>query len=204
MSKFIKQLAVTFIGLVICGVGVGIFLYANLGVDPASVFQTGLSKVFNISYGTSSALSNLMILAIIFVIDKKYISVASILAIFSIGYSADITSKVLSFALIGDYSFIVKTILCIIGTIIMASGVAVYTRANLGVGAVDSVSEIIHDKTGVSYRIIRIVADLSFVVIGYMLGGALGIGTIIAAFLTGPCVQLIRKYSNGVIDGIIG
>ena len=77
------------IGLILCGVGVALFLYSGLGVDPASVFELGIANVLHISYGTSSALINVIILAVVLIIDRSYVNVSSVLAIFGIGYTAD-------------------------------------------------------------------------------------------------------------------
>ena len=74
----------------------------------------------------------------------------------------------------------------------------------LGVGAIDLISEIISQKSHIQYRIVRIVGDISFVVIGYFLGGVVGVGTLVAAFLTGPTVQFVRPTVHRIVDRIIG
>jgi hypothetical protein len=199
-SNFLKKIVVAVIGLMIVGVGIGFILLADLGVDPASVFQTGLSKQLNISYGNASALVNVFILSIIFFIDKKYISVSSVLAIFCIGYVADFTLTITS-SVIGDPNLIiVRALLLLVGTFIMGFGVAVYIRAKLGVGAIDLVSEIISDRSRFQYRYIRIAADFSFIVVGFLLGGKLGVGTIVIALVTGPIVQFCRPGVDGFIS----
>ena len=199
MKKFLIKLFIVIIGLIITGIGVGIFLYSNLGVDPASVFQTGLSKTFNISYGNASALSNIVILGIVLFIDKKYVSVASIVAIFAIGYSADITYKILNTLIINDFNLISKIVLLVIGNFIMALGVAIYIHADLGVGAIDLVSEIVSVKTKFEYKYVRMFIDLSFFVVGIVLGGSAGIGTVFSIILTGPFVSLCRPYVSKVL-----
>ena len=87
---------------------------------------------------------------------------------------------------------------------IMAIGIATYIRADLGVGAIDLISEIISRKGNFQYRIVRVIGDISFVVIGFFLGGTVGIGTVVAAFMTGPAVQFVRPAVHKVVDKIIG
>lgn len=202
-KNIVLKIIVTLIGLAIAGMGVGIFLYSQLGVDPASVFQTGLSNVFGISYGTASALSNVIILMIVFIIDKKYINIASILAIFAIGYTADFTSVVLSIIFPNELSLVVRIIMILVGTVIMAIGIATYIRAELGVGAIDLISEIISDRSKMTYKFVRIIADLSLVIVGYLLGGEIGVGTVVAAFLTGPVVQFVRPTVHSLVDKVV-
>lgn len=199
----IRKLIVAMAGLIICGIGVGIFLYSGLGVDPASVFELGIGNVFHISYGTASAAINVVILIIVFFLDKSYINISSILAIFGIGYTADFVNFVLGIFLKGEQHIIVRLLMIIIGLFIMSTGIAAYIRADLGVGAIDLVSEIISNKLKISYRIVRVSADVAFVIVGFILGGAVGIGTVLAAFMTGPAVQFLRPHVYKVTDKIL-
>lgn len=202
-SNLVRRTLVSLIGLMLCGVGVALFLWTGLGVDPASVFELGIGNVFHISYGTSAAIINVVILIAVFFIDKAYINISSILAIFGIGYTADIVSDLLKGLEFEMSSWIVKLVFVAIGLAIMAFGIATYIRADLGVGAIDLISEIISEKTKFQYRIVRIVGDISFVVVGFLLGGTLGIGTIVAAFMTGPMVQCVRPVSNKIVDAFL-
>ena len=146
----------------------------------------------------------MIILAIVFVIDKSYINISSVIAIFGIGYTADFVRMFLNMLNMGDLNPIVKIVLIVLGLMIMAIGIATYIRADLGVGAIDLISEIISRKGNFQYRIVRVIGDISFVVIGFFLGGTVGIGTVVAAFMTGPAVQFVRPAVHKVVDKIIG
>lgn len=195
-----KRILTSLVGLILCGVGVSMFLYSEMGVDPASVFELGLAKVFRISYGTSSALINVVILLIVFFIDKNYINISSLIAIFGIGYTADFVRKILSILIQGEPNLILKLVLILIGLFIMSCGIATYIMADLGVGAIDLISEIISRKSKMQYRLVRVIGDVAFVVIGFLLGGTVGVGTVVAAFLTGPTVQLVRPSIEKVLN----
>lgn len=195
-----KRMLTSLVGLILCGVGVSMFLYSGMGVDPASVFELGLAKVFRISYGTSSALINVVILLIVFFIDKNYINISSLIAIFGIGYTADFVRKILSILIQGEPNLILKLVLILIGLFIMSCGIATYIMADLGVGAIDLISEIISRKSKMQYRLVRVIGDVAFVVIGFLLGGTVGVGTVVAAFLTGPTVQLVRPSIEKVLN----
>lgn len=195
-----KRILTSLVGLILCGVGVSMFLYSGMGVDPASVFELGIAKVCGISYGTSSALINVVILLIVFFIDKSYINISSLIAIFGIGYTADFVRKILSILIQGEPNLILKLVLILIGLFIMSCGIATYIKAELGVGAIDLISEIISRKSKVQYRVVRVIGDVAFVVIGFLLGGTVGVGTVVAAFLTGPTVQLVRPGIEKVLN----
>ena len=203
-DHLMKRTLIALAGLVFCGIGVSLFLYTGLGVDPASVFELGIANVFHISYGTASALMNVFILIIVFVVDRSFINISSVIAIFGIGYTADFATMLLHGLHLGELHLAVKIIMILLGLLIMSIGIATYIRADLGGGAIDLVSEIISRKSGVQYRLVRIAGDVSFVIIGYFLGGTLGIGTVVAAFMTGPAVQFVRPAVHRVVDRLIG
>ncbi len=202
-KNFWKKVGVALSGLIFCGIGVGVFLFAGLGVDPASVLMQGLGKTFHFSYGTASAILNIIILSLVFFIDRKYINISSILAVFGIGYTADLMNKLLLFLLKNEITLAMKFFLIMIGLIIMGIGVATYIQADLGVGAIDLISEIISDKMKIQYRVVRICSDAILLISGYFLGGIIGIGTIAAVFLTGPIVQFVRPTVVKVVNKII-
>lgn len=187
------KILLSIIGLFILGVGVSFTIQSNLGTDPASTLELGVSKILNICYGACAAIYNIILLTIIFFIDKKYINISSILAIFIIGYTAEIFNFFLSFLNIQSMPYFVRILFCILGCFIISIGVTIYIFSDLGVGATDCIAEIISDKTKLSYRTIRIISDLLLVLSGFLIGGPVGLGTIIIAFFTGFFISLSRK-----------
>lgn len=196
--KLFKRIVVSLSGLIICGIGISLFLMAGLGVDPASVFQLGISNVFKITYGTASALMNLIIILIVFIVDKSYINISTILAIFAIGYTADLSMNILQ-NIFNELSIFANLFFIICGEIVMCIGVVIYIGADLGVGAIDSISELISNKKNIEYKKIRIMVDLFFIIAGYLMGGVVGIGTIVCALATGPLIQFFRPIINNKI-----
>ncbi len=202
-GNIIRRTLTAFFGLVVCGIGISFFLYADLGVDPASVLELGIANVARISYGTAAALLNVVILAVVLLIDRTYINISSVLAIFCIGYTADFMKGILQMILPEHLNLIWKLALLLAGLLIMATGIAAYIGANLGVGAIDLVSEIISNKLRISYRLVRVAGDIGFVAAGFFLGGTLGVGTVVAAFMTGPAVQFVRPAVHRAVDRIV-
>ncbi len=193
VNKFIRLIS----GFIILGIGVGLMLFTNLGVDPASVLSTGVAHTFNTSFGMGNGIVNVIILLVIFFIDRKYINVASILSMFVMGPFVDITMRALKSmdfmgTLVGN--FYLSLILVLLASFIMSLGLNLYSSAKLGYGAIDILSEILTDRIGVNYKYIRTSMDVLIVLIGYLLGGSFGIGTIIVSLTFGFMVSLTRKY----------
>ena len=197
------RILVAALGLTLSGVGVGLTLCAALGVDPASVFETGLAGIMGTSFGTAAAIVNAAIIAIVFFVDKKYLNISTLLAIFLIGYVADGT-RALYALLPSAGSVLIRALVLLFGVCVMALGVAVYTTPGLGVGAIDLVSQIISDKTGWVYRYVRVASDVVFLLVGWLLGGSVGAGTVVAALLLGPLIQLFRPAVYKLTDRIPG
>jgi len=189
-----KRLFIVTLGLLLCGIGIGILLFSNLGVDPGSVFIMGISKVFSISYGLASALVNGSILILVFFVDKKYINIASVMAMIMIGFTADYTNMFISTFI--PTEFIIRFILIFVGCVILSLGIATYLSGDLGGGAIDLVGVIISDKKKFPYNYVRIAVDVLFLAVGFLLGGKVGVATIVLALLTGPLIQFFKKYVN--------
>lgn len=170
----LPRILISIIGLSLSGIGVGIFLFSQMGLDPASTFEKALGAKLGVSFGTAAAIINVVILLIVFFIDRKYISISSLLAIFFIGYVADGTSWVLGRLFTGELSLPVRLIFIVVGTAVIALGIGTYTTSGLGNSAIDLVSQLISDKLHWTYRWVRIGGDVLFVVIGLLLGARFG------------------------------
>ena len=100
----------------------------------------------------------------------------------------------------------------VVGCVIIALGKAVVIMTDAGSGPNDLfsliVSDAINKRKKIEFRWIRIVTDIMFTVVGFLLGGVMGIGTLVTAFLTGPIVQVFlapcRKLTNAVLAKVEG
>lgn len=190
-----KKIIKIIIGFFIIGFSIGVLLDVGIGVDPGSVLISGISNMTKLSYGKASLLFNAVLVFLIYLLDKSYVHISSFLGAFVIGYSANFGKMIVLeiFDDISTWNIIIKIILVIIWTYVMAFGIEIYISQNLGVGAIDSLSELISNRFKWKYDYIRILQDLLFVIVGFILGGELGIGTLICVLLTGPMIGSIRK-----------
>lgn len=187
------------LGLCTCGTGIGFLLYANLGTDAVSVFSTGMAKVLHISYGSAMMLLQATFAILVFFVNKKYLHIASVMAVFIIGYPADFVHALLQRYLVFSPTLWTNIIFSFLGMLIVSLGVAIYLEAHLGVAPVDAGAEILlHRYPHISYRWFRIASDLCFLLAGLALGGDFGLGTFICAFGIGPVVAFHRKWCNKV------
>lgn len=199
LKKFYNMFAkllVVLIGFVIISIGVSLLLCCKIGTDPVSVFNDGLSVFLNTKFGIAQIVTNSIMLIIVFFLKKSYINIATILSAIVLGPMIDISVIISSQFINETYSLWIKIILCVIGTIFISLGVAIYIAPSIGIGPTDVMSEIMSELLHIQYRYVRMAIDCTFVVCGFLLGGIVGIGTIIAAAGTGPLVQFFRPFAN--------
>ena len=203
-DHFYKRILMSAIGVIICGVSVGMFKHASLGVDPFQSLMSGLDAVIPISFGTLYVLVNLVLLLFALLLDRRKIGLATLINLFLLGYIAQFSQGVCA-RLLPEPSLPVRLGLLSVAIVIMCLASAFYFTANLGVSTYDAVALIWSEKqTRIPFPICRIITDLICVVAGvalcvlagFTLGqifGEVGIGTIITAFFMGPLIELFNK-----------
>ena len=100
---------------------------------------------------------------------------------------------------IGILALPLKIAILALGCAILAFGMTIVIKSEAGTGPNDLVAVVISDKTHFRFGIVRIVTDFSFVIIGCILGGIWGIGTIICAFLVGPVADFFLPTSEKIV-----
>lgn len=188
MNLKIRRILMAFTGVIITGMSVGMFQAASLGTDPFTSFTTGLCNLTGLSFGLFYSILCACMLIFVFVVDKRYIGLATIFNLFGNGFVADITKNFIE-GIVVNPSFLFRVVLLILGVVIMCFAASLYFTADLGVSAYDAVSKIMADKKIAQFRFCRIITDVTCVIVGFVLKASVGIGTIITALFMGPLIQ---------------
>ncbi len=201
---FRRRVGMSAIGVLICGISVGMFKRAALGVDPFQSFMSGLNAMIPISFGVLYVIVNILLLSFAFTQDRRKIGLATLINLFLLGFVAEFTQKGLE-KLLPELNLAGSLVLLLIAVVIMCLASAFYFTADLGVSTYDAVSLIISEKQQkVPFRYCRIISDLTCVVLGTILClaagftwrqvfGEVGIGTIITAFFMGPLIEFFNE-----------
>ena len=210
MVKLIKKLIILLIGLTIAHLGVTLFLLSNLGSDPFNVLVQGIHNTITklpfmgfLSHGnTHMAICFLIIIALLF-IDRSYIKIGTIVCMVCGGPIIDVFTWLLGGIINENLPFILRLVILAAGCVILAFGMTIVMKSDAGVGPNDLVAISISDKLHKKFGVIRIIVDFSFVLIGFLLGGVAGIGTIICAFLVGPVAEIFLPFHEKWIKKIV-
>lgn len=192
------------IGLWIAHLGVTLFLQTNLGSDPFNVFVQGLFRAIpwpewaGMTHGRVHLLVSLLIMVVLLVVDRSYVGIGTVLCMALGGPIIDVYTLWLSPFLNETLPLVVRVPLLAVGCVILAFGMTIVIRSQAGTGPNDLVAVVLSDKSGKPFGPVRIGVDLTFALVGFALGGVVGIGTIICAFLVGPAAQLFFPVSEKI------
>lgn len=192
------------IGLWIAHLGVTLFLQTNLGSDPFNVFVQGLFRAIpwpewaGMTHGRVHLLVSLLIMVVLLVVDRSYVGIGTVLCMALGGPIIDVYTLWLAPFLNETLPLAVRVPMLAVGCVILAFGMTIVIRSQAGTGPNDLVAVVLSDKSGKPFGPVRIGVDLTFALVGFALGGVVGIGTIICAFLVGPAAQLFFPVSEKI------
>jgi uncharacterized membrane protein YczE len=185
-SRFIKLIA----GLFLYAVGIVLTLKANIGYAPWDVFHAGLSKTIGISIGTASIIVGLAILIIAVILGEK-LGVGSVVNMVLIGL---FINWILAVDLIPLANGLITGIIMLFaGIFVISLASYFYMGSSFGAGPRDSLMVGLRRKTGMPIGFCRSLLEFLAALIGWRMGGLLGFGTILAACLSGFCIQITFK-----------
>ena len=186
------------IGLAISSMGTALFYSADLGSSAMATFCDGLHLLINTSYGTANTLANVVLLVVLFALDKKYIGIGTILCVFTIGPWVNLFMSVLEPLNLNTLNIVIRVLLTVCGASLMGVGLGIYMSVNKGFGALEGIVKFICKKYKVEVKTAKVVQDLVLVVCGIILGAQWGIGTIVGIFLCGPVLQKSNLYFSQI------
>lgn len=171
------------VGLVLFGIGVAMMVVANLGLSPWEVLHQGISYKTGIPIGTVAIITGVLVL-LLWIPLKERIGIGTMFNVVIIGIVTDLTLWILPETI---EMLWLRWALMLGGTIIIAFGTGLYIGVGLGPGPRDGLMMGLARK-GINVGIARIGVEVSVLVIGWLMGGTVGIGTVVFAFGVGPLV----------------
>lgn len=171
-------------GLFLFSCGIVCFLDARLGLPPWDVLHQGLAKHTPISFGEANIIVGIVVLALSWLLGARVgigtVANATLIGIFvSLLTAVDIAPDAL----------VARSALLLAGLVLFGFGSAFYIGADLGAGPRDSLMLVGAQRTGARVGVVRAGIELTALVLGFALGGRLGVGTLVFALLIGPSVE---------------
>jgi uncharacterized membrane protein YczE len=186
-NKAFRYVGVLF-GLVFLSIGASFFITANIGSEAITVFLQGIVFQTNSNFATAIIIANLFPVALLFIIKRNDLLSFGSFAIILIGPLIDLWIN--SGLFITPTNFIIQILFSIVGILSSGLGIALYIHANVGMSPFEALVVAISQKfINIKFFIIKIMFDMSFLIIGFILGGVVGIGTVISVIAFGPVIN---------------
>ena len=210
MKEKILRVLILFIGLVIAHFGVTLFLLADLGSDPFNVFIQGLFRIISsiwasplLTHGRVHMAISFIIIIILLFVDRSYVRIGTVICMVFGGPIIDAFTKLLAPLAIGEMGLAARIAVNCVGCVILAYGMTVVITSEAGTGPNDLVAVVISDRLKKKFGVTRVVVDVCFALIGFLLGGKLGIGTVICAFLVGTVASVFMPLNRRLVERLV-
>ncbi|MBA8931735.1 putative membrane protein YczE [Kutzneria viridogrisea] len=168
----------------------GLLVRANLGLDPWDVLHQGLTdRIGVLSFGAVTQLVGLAVL-LCWIPLRQRPGFGTVSNIVLIGFAVDATLALLP----TPDSLVLRAAYLVAGIVLNAVAAATYVGARLGPGSRDGLMTGLHMRTGWSLRLIRTAIELTVLAVGWLLGGTVGVGTVLYAVTIGPLTQLFLRW----------
>ena len=184
-----ERIARCLFGLALFGLGITLLIESDLGAAPWDVFHTGVTELTGISTGVVIIATGILLLLLWIPLHEQP-GLGTILNAVVIGIVVDLTAPLVD----TPDQLVLRAAMMAMGVVLVAIGSGFYIGAGLGPGPRDGLMTGLAKHTAlgrvISIRAARTFVELTVLVVGVALGGAIGIGTAVFAFGIGPLVQI--------------
>lgn len=186
--RAMTRAALLLLGLVGYGTSMAMMVRAGLGLDPWDVFHQGLTRHTPMTIGTATAVVGVIVLLAWIPLRNKP-GIGTIANVIVIAVTVDAGLAVLT----APQSLPARIALMLGAVLLNAVSTVLYIGAGLGPGPRDGLMTGLVARTGLSVRLVRTAIEATVLAAGWLLGGTVGVGTVVYAFGIGPLVQLILR-----------
>ena len=191
-------------GIFLVGTGVAFNNRAGLGNDPIGILYDGMRVFAGLSdtqLGTATNIVNLILLVAVFIAARRYINIGTFIYLIPYGFFVDLGGRICSLIPPGEGTAS-RVFLSVIGCLLLYLGIGVNMTMDIGVDPFVGMVLAIADKTKRQFRVVKVATDIVCVIIGALLGGKLGIVTVITALAAGPIIQFFAGVVAKVVKRI--
>jgi uncharacterized membrane protein YczE len=186
-------------GLAGYGFSMALMVRAGLGLDPWDVFHQGLARHTGMTIGVASAVVGVVVL-LAWIPLRNRPGIGTIANVIVIAVTVDASLAVLP----TPADLRVRVTLMLAAVLLNAISTVLYIGAGLGPGPRDGLMTGLVARTGLSVRLVRTTIEVTVLATGWLLGGTVGIGTVVYAFGIGPLVQLVLRCAPAGVLGAFG
>lgn len=197
-----KKCLICFISIVVLGISISFNTMAMLGADPVSVLFHGASVFTGVDMGLITNAINITLIIIVLFLDRKYINIGTLIYAITLGISIEWGIKIYNLMCIPT-DFLPRFLISLVGCLLAFSSLGAFIAIDIGVDPWSAIALIISKKTNNPFKIVRMCFDVICMIIGYALGGTVGIITLISVALGGPVIQKMSEILDKLFNTMI-
>ncbi|MFF9501838.1 YitT family protein [Streptomyces sp. NPDC014656] len=184
-----RRLVQLYAGLTLYGVSSALLVRAGLGMEPWNVLHQGLAGLTGLTIGVVSIIVGAAVL-LLWIPIRQRPGLGTVSNVFVIGLAMDGT-----LALLPDgHGPAARIALMVLGIVLNGLATGLYIAARFGPGPRDGLMTGLHRLTGRSIRLTRTLIEIAVVTTGFLLGGSVGVGTLLYALSIGPLAQFFLRF----------
>ncbi len=176
------------VGLFLFACGIVCFLESRLGLPPWDVLHQGIAKHTPLSFGVANEVVGVFVLCIAWLLGSAP-GIGTVANAVLIGAFVVVLQPLHVVHALGDAPLAGRVGVLAVGLVLFGVGSALYIGAGVGAGPRDSLMLVGAKRTGLRVGAMRAAIESTVLLIGFALGGKVGVGTVVFALLIGPCVE---------------
>jgi uncharacterized membrane protein YczE len=201
MKKFnLTKIMGALIGILFIGIGVAWNAANGLGNDPIGLLYDGMRNTLSLTSGQLGLVSNIInltLITLLIIIGRRYINLGTIIYILPYGFSVNLGSRLYEALQVSSLAGRIGAALA--GCLLIYLGVALFIAVDIGLDPFTGIVMVIRDKLKLDYKKVKIAFDITMIIIGTLLGGTIGIVTILTALTAGPCIQWLASVMTTLL-----
>ncbi|THA58952.1 hypothetical protein E6P78_29950 [Streptomyces sp. A0958] len=183
-----RRLVQLYAGLALYGASSALLVVAGLGLEPWGVLHQGLAGRTGISIGVVSIIIGAIVL-LLWIPLRQRPGLGTVSNVFAVGLAMDGT-----LALVPEvHGLVARSGVMVAGIVLNGVATGLYITARFGPGPRDGLMTGLHRRTRGSIRLVRTAIEVAVVITGFLLGGSLGVGTVLYALAIGPLAQVFLR-----------
>jgi uncharacterized protein len=195
-----KRIVIYLIGLAINALGIALIIFSTVGAGAWDTVAIGLNHSWGLTIGICAVIIQVLVVLATGIIERKRLQYESIIAIAIRSIFLDAWIYLVFNHIDQVASWELQWLYFIFGIISMGIGIGIYMEAHFPKSPIDGLMLAIHNRFKWSINTSRIVVELSGAVLGLMLGGPVGLGTLLIALVVGKIIQVANRKIKKVLN----
>ncbi len=195
-----KRIGIYFGGLALTALGIAFIIQSLIGAGPWDTVAVGLTEYLGLTIGTWSIFTQFTFIFITWILEKKRLRIESVIPILIRSVFVDFWFYIVLGNVDFTSSWELQVVSFVVGLVIAGIGIGIYMEANLPKTPIDGMMVAFCNRFGLSFNSVRMGIEGTGAVLGFLLGGPVGLGTLVIALFLGKIIQVVNNRMKKVLQ----